>query len=225
MSGIKYVITTELFWKSLAEYRRHGGYLVLRDKIDEVVHKKAQDKTARGPFDKPFDSGGKLKDIWHAQLSREFDAVLFYTMSGDELTLVSLGNHGDYPHGGKHKHKAGPMADKIWNSAASGQSVSPRWKKLKWSHPRELLDHRDLREMDVRVLAGIRDDLRSEMNTLSRFSELTGLDGDDDGNLEAVLGYIDILEKADNAVAAASTRAEISMRKHTVRIPYEQYCS
>lgn len=223
MSGIKYLITTELFWKSMAEYRRHGSYLVLRDKIDEVVYRKVQDKTSRGQFDKPFDNGGKLRDIWHAQLSRDFDAVLFYTVSGDELTLAALGNHGDYPHAGKHKHKAGPLADRIWNAVSTGQSVSPGWKKLKWNHPRELVDHRDLHEMDVRVLAAIRDELRAEMDGLSKFGALTGLDADDEANLEAVLDYIDLVERADNAVARASERAELSMKRHRTRIPYEEY--
>lgn len=222
MSGIRYVVTTELFWKTMAEYRRHGTYLHLRDKIDEVIFRKAQDRASRTSADKPFDSGGKLQNIWHAHLSIQLDAVLFYTMAGDELTLVALGNHGDYPHGGRHKHKAGPLAERIWNSVASGHVVSPQWQKLKWTDPKELIGHRDLREMDVRALAAIREDLRSELDTLSRFRAVTGLDAADDRNLASVIEYMEQVERADDAVAEASVAAEVSMKRHKTRMPCDE---
>jgi mRNA-degrading endonuclease YafQ of YafQ-DinJ toxin-antitoxin module len=219
MSGIKYVITTELFWKTLSDYRRHGNYATLRDRIDNTVFRKAQDRTYRTPHDKPFSNAGKLKDIWHTHLSKEFDAVLFYTMADDDLTLVAVGNHGDYPNGDRNKSKAGPLAERLWNSIATGHSPSPAWQKLKWSHPSDLLRCRDLHEMDARILADIRQDLRNEMDTMARFERLTGLDHLADGNIEAVIEYIEVVEKADNLLTDASVRAELSFTKYKRAIP------
>jgi mRNA-degrading endonuclease YafQ of YafQ-DinJ toxin-antitoxin module len=223
MSGIKYVITTALFWKTLAEYRRHGNYLTLRDKIDETVYHKAQDRHHRTQRDKPFDATSKLRDIWHTHLSKEFDAVLFYTVAGDDLTLAMIGNHGDYPNAGKGKSKEAPFAARIWNAVGEGHVPSPEWQKIRWSHPAELLGHRDLPEMDPRVVDALRSEIREEIQSFARFEKLTGLDHLDDDNIGEVLAYLDTLEKVDNELAHAAMNAKLSFEKHADRTPVAKF--
>jgi mRNA-degrading endonuclease YafQ of YafQ-DinJ toxin-antitoxin module len=223
MSGIRYVITTALFWKTLAQYRRHGNYLTLRDKIDETVYHKVQDRHHRTQRDKPFEATSKLRDIWHTHLSKELDAVLFYTLSGDDLTLALVGNHGDYPNAGKNKSKEAPFAARIWKAVGDGHVPSPAWQKIRWSHPGELIGHRDLPEMDARAIDALRWEIREETRNFVHFEKLTGLDHLDDDNVEEVLAYLDTLEKVDNELAHAAMNAKLSFEKHADRMPAAKF--
>ncbi len=223
MSGIKYVITTALFWKTLAEYRRHGNYLTLREKIDETVYHKVQDRHFRTQRDKPFEATSKLRDIWHTHLSKEFDAVLFYTVSGDDLTLAMIGNHGDYPNAGKGKSKEAPFAARVWKAVDDGHMPSPAWQKIRWNHPEELLEHRDLPEMDSRSLDALRVEIREEAESFNRFERLTGLDHLDDDNIEQVLAYLEILERLDGELAHAAMDAKLSFEKYDSKRPAAGY--
>lgn len=221
MSGIKYVVTTELFWDTLGDLRRHGNYMMLRDKIDDTILRKVEDRQHRTARDKPFDPAGNLRDIWHARLSQEFDVVLFYTMSGDELTLAMMGNHGDYPHDGKNKSRSGPLARRIWNAVQSGHVVSPMWKTLRWSHPADILASRDLHEMDPREIERLREELMTEVETMARFEKATALKHDDPANYDRVMAYWNVLEAAETALVAAAKRAELSFERHLAHLPIE----
>jgi len=223
MSGIRYVITTELFWKTLADYRRHGTYLTLRDKIDETVYNKVQDRHHRTQRDKPFDATSKLRDIWHTHLSKELDAVLFYTVSGDVLTLAMIGNHGDYPNAGKNKSKEAPFAARIWNAVGTGHVASPEWKKIRWTHPSDLLGHRDLHEMQASVIDEIRRELREEATSFARFERVTGIDHRDDDSIGAVVEYLDVIDEVERQLAAAAADSKLAFERHAAKTPSDRF--
>lgn len=219
MSGIKYVLTTDLFWKTLSDYRRHANYQMIRDKIDETIFKKISDRHHRTSRDKPFDSDGNLHGIWHTRLSQEFDVVLFYTVKGDDLTLAMMGNHGDYPNGGKNKAKSGPLADRIWRAVDGGHNRSPKWDSLRWAHPSDLVGHPDLHEMDPRAIDFVRQDLRDEAASFTKFKRLTGLDPESKEGLPRACEYLDAIDVADAALTAASIKAKLSFDKHLDKAP------
>jgi hypothetical protein len=219
MSGIKYVVTTELFWDTLEDYRRHGNYMMLRDKIDDTIRRKAIDRHYRTSRDKPFEPTSRLRDIWHIRLSQEFDVVMFYTVEGDDMTLAMLGNHGDYPNGGRGASKEGPLARRIWKAVQSGHVVSPMWKTLRWSHPSDILKSRDLHEMDPRELERLRGELTTEVETMARFERATALKHDDPENFDRVMGYWNTVEEAETALVIAAKRAELSFERHVAHLP------
>lgn len=223
MSGIKYVITAELFWKTLSDYRRHANYQMIRDKIDETIYRKISDRHFRTSRDKPFDSDGRLHGIWHARLSQEFDVVLFYTIKGDDLTLAMMGNHGDYPNGGKNMAKKGPLADKIWRAVGKGHSRSPMWNSLRWAQPSDLIRHPDLHELDSRSLEFISQELRDEAMSFDRFRKLTGLDPESEEGFPKALEYLETIDAAVAVLEVARVRAKVTADKHIEKVPVAQF--
>jgi hypothetical protein len=200
-ADVRYVVTTELFWNTLEPLRRHANYSALREKIETVVRQKARSRHSRTDRDKPFTTE-VLRGIWHTRLSEELDAVLFYTISGDVLTLAMVGGHRDY----ERKSKIDQLGDRIRRSVAKGHVASPRWTALKWGHPSELVRHWDLKELDPDLISRLRAELRDEVMEPRRFKLVTSLKYDEPKNFRSLCDYWTTVEDADNALSAAAIR-------------------
>lgn len=198
-SDVGYLVTTEMFWNTLEPLRRHANYSALRDKIETVVRQKARSRHSRTDRDKPF-TNEVLRGIWHTRLSEELDVVLFYTVNADILTLAMVGSHRDY----ERKSKAEQLGDRIRRSVVKGHIASPRWTALKWGHPSELVEHWDLKELDMGLIARIRAELREEAFEARRFKAMTGLKYDEPKNFRTLCDYWASVEDADTALSEAT---------------------
>jgi hypothetical protein len=212
MSNIKHYIATERFWETLDAFRDSPEFAVIRRKIDEVLLRKSENAIFRSDRDKPFDADPRLKGIWHAKLTTESDAILFYSIKGDAVVLGFIGSHKDYPYAGSNGSKVPSLVQRMRRAVEAKHIQTPAWKGLHWTIPDDLLCNRRLFELDLGALRAIREKLTLEAYEAPIFERVYGksllhaTDHEFDGWLKSVASAL-------SAVEAAARRVEIGSRR------------
>jgi mRNA-degrading endonuclease YafQ of YafQ-DinJ toxin-antitoxin module len=205
MSDLKYVTMTQLFWDTLEQHRGHVRYQDIRAKIAWTVERKVENRTHRTNSDYSFVSNKYLEDIWHAKLSVNPDVVLFYVMSQDTLSLAMIGSHHDYPHGGKHLHKAESLGRRLRASVERGHVASPSWNRIRWTLPLDLIGNPELEEASMDQLESIMDRLRNELVDGPIFRQVHGT-ALEDQDIAVIEDWFTGVDHALQAVEAAQER-------------------
>lgn len=187
----------DLFWATLEPYRETQHYNMLRNKIDELVTRRAngQQTSAR---DKRFNkkSGGPLEGIWHCAISRSPDVVVFYTLENGAMNLAMVGTHHDYPSDGKNLKAAGRTSTRIQNAIKKGFSLAA-WKHLDWRDIDGLLNSTELYEASTEALDTLYQELIEELDSGNRLKQIYQLECDEDLEKIPENEFVEHFEKVD----------------------------
>ena len=185
-----------LFWKTLEVHRNEPYYGNLRTKMAEFIERKKVSTMPVSGRDVLFTSSNKyLAGIRHYAIQRNPDIVLFYTLDGGELCMAMVGNHHDYPHGGKNKSTSVRTGTRISNAVNSPHVASPQWDMITWNSPEELLGNPEITELSSACMMRLRAELDEEMQTGERFRNRFGIYPDNAGEDE-FYAYMGSLEQA-----------------------------
>jgi mRNA-degrading endonuclease YafQ of YafQ-DinJ toxin-antitoxin module len=212
MGDLKYIAITQLFWDTLEPHRSHSRYGEMRAKIAQCVERKIADRRFMTDTDHPFLSSSKaLKDIWHAKLTRNPDVVMFYTLTDDTLNLAMCGSHHDYPNAGKNMQKQETLARRINNAVAGGHVASPRWGRLKWKVPSDILASWELEETTLDELEAVMDALERELYDAPIYLAEHGRELERE-DLDVVTAWLEVTDRALEAVREAQTAVRARLR-------------
>ena len=208
MQAITKVATTGLYWDTLAPLRTHARYQSFRAQIDDMIVQRASGGSRMSLRDKIF-SVGALSGVWHWAFSRNPDLVLFYTVSGDTLTMCMVGDHGDYSFAGNGIKAAGRTARRVWNAVDEGHVARPGWRTLPWKRPSDILANPYLHEHSAEALGAVHMELMEEADSAPRYERLHGRPLLEAGEDE-LTRWIDEVMEAQAAVAMAMAAAPVT---------------
>lgn len=161
---IRKVEVTSLFWKDLADWRKHPDYWRIRSQISDMVQKAARGEPAG---DKPFTGGNLWTGIRHMHLAAK---LVVFTMYPDEDTirLCAIKKHDFYGFKNERRSLASTAAQTIRYAATKGHCPSPEWSGLRWSDPAEIANHPELPELSSQGLGRLMDELMEEVDSLEK---------------------------------------------------------
>jgi mRNA-degrading endonuclease YafQ of YafQ-DinJ toxin-antitoxin module len=176
MRGITKVVQTDLYLDSLDELRGTPYYEQLCGSIQTCITNKIGDVGHVGNNDRPFSAQKELRGIWHCHLVKSPLKILFYTVSGDVLTLCKVGDHDDYGWKGKNSGAAERLVHRIANAVARGNVPYADWEGFRWRRPSAVIGHRDVALMSRQALDRIDGSLVSEFESLAILTRRHGGD-------------------------------------------------
>lgn len=175
MRGITKVVKTDYYWDTLEEFRTTPYYEQLLSGIATCVANKVNDRNHQGNKDTPFSAEKALKGIWHCRLTQSPLKLLFYSIEGDTINLLKIGNHDDYGYSGKRVNGAAErLADNVRKALARGHVAFADWKTFRWSDPARIAVHPELPMMSSKSLRRLDAELRDEFDTMAMLSRKHG---------------------------------------------------
>lgn len=184
-----------LFWKDLADWRRHPDYDQIRRDIARVVLRRA---LGADGGDAPFTGGDRWSGIHHAHITSK---LILFTGYPDETTLklCAVTKHDAYGFRNERKSLAGNFAAKMQRALEAPSVLRPEWGSLRWRDPGDIPGHPELAEMSKEGLEGLLRELYEEGDSFERLDRRRA-------EMSSTLGqafegaWLDALIKAQDAV-------------------------
>lgn len=195
MRGITKVVQTDLYLDTLGDLRGTPYYEQLCSSIQTCITNKINDGGHVGNNDRPFSAQKELRGIWHCHLVKSPLKILFYTVSGDVLTLCKVGDHDDYGWKGKNSGAADRLVHRIANAVARGNVAYADWEGFRWQRPSDIIGHRDIALMSRQAIDRIDASLVREFDGLTILARRHG----GDASKVSVDAAIDWMTEIENA--------------------------
>ena len=188
------------FWDALEEHRNSSYYNSLREKMNIFLKRKQVENGPASGRDKPFGSKmNELKGVWHFAISRNPDIVIFYTMDNENINVLMLGNHHDYPSDGKNHSARSRIGKRIMTTLEKNNFGSPEWKKFSWDTLEDIIGNIEIPELSKYSMDEVLREIAMEFKTGEKFFKENGCDLlDCDENV--FNDYLENLEKAKNEI-------------------------
>lgn len=192
------VEASPLFWKDLADWRKHPEYVKIRGNIGGMVA-----RLMRG--EPGGDVGFQGLHLWdgikHLHVGAKLVVFTAYPQE-DTLRICALKKHDFYGFKKERKSLAGNAASVVHRAAAASAKPFPDWGRISWKDPAEIIDHPELLEISRESLDRLYQEIAQEGDDFVLLNRATAGMSDKNASRVADAWLTDLL-RAEAAVQEA----------------------